>query len=52
MRLVADPALEAVTGRYFDETREARALPQAYDEHARARLRAVAQELTGVPAAS
>ena len=52
MRLVTDPALETVTGRYFDETREARALPQAYDERARARLRALAEELTGIPAAA
>jgi NAD(P)-dependent dehydrogenase (short-subunit alcohol dehydrogenase family) len=50
MRVVADPALETVSGRYFDETREARALEQAYDEGARARLRALAEQLTGVRA--
>lgn len=48
VRLITDPALENVTGRYFDQTREARALPDAYDERARARLRAVAEQLTGV----
>jgi len=48
VRLVSDPALENVTGLYFDMTREARALRQAYDARARARLRAVAEQLTGV----
>ena len=48
VRLVRDPALETVTGLYFDMTREARALPQAYDPRARARLRAVAEQLTSV----
>jgi NAD(P)-dependent dehydrogenase (short-subunit alcohol dehydrogenase family) len=48
MRLVTDPELETVTGRYFDMRREARALDQAYDEEARARLRGVAERLTGV----
>jgi NAD(P)-dependent dehydrogenase (short-subunit alcohol dehydrogenase family) len=48
VRLVSDPAMENVTGRYFDQTQEARALPDAYDERARARLRAVAEQLTGV----
>ena len=32
-------ALAGTTGRYFDEQREARALPQAYDPAARTRLR-------------
>jgi NAD(P)-dependent dehydrogenase (short-subunit alcohol dehydrogenase family) len=47
MRLISDPTLENVTGRYFDQAEEARAVPQAYDERARARLRAVAERLTG-----
>ena len=47
-RLIRDPALENVTGRYFDQTQEARALPQAYDARARARLRGIAGQLTGV----
>ena len=46
VRLVTDPALETITGRYFDQTQEARALPQAYDDRARARLRAIAEQLT------
>ena len=47
-RLVTDPALDRVTGRYFDQTQEARALDQAYDERARARVREIAERLTGV----
>jgi NAD(P)-dependent dehydrogenase (short-subunit alcohol dehydrogenase family) len=45
VRLITDRALEDVTGRYFDQSQEARALPRAYDERARARLRAVAENL-------
>jgi NAD(P)-dependent dehydrogenase (short-subunit alcohol dehydrogenase family) len=52
LRLITDPALDHVTGRYFEQTQEARALPQAYDERARARLRGIAEQLTGVPAGS
>ncbi len=48
VRLITDPGMENVTGRYFDQTQEARALRDAYDERARARLRAVAEQLTGV----
>ena len=47
-RLVTDPALDRGTGRYFDQTQEARALDQAYDERARARVREIAERLTGV----
>jgi NAD(P)-dependent dehydrogenase (short-subunit alcohol dehydrogenase family) len=50
LRLIADPELDSVTGRYFDQTREARALDQAYDERARVRIRAIAERLTGVGA--
>ncbi len=45
LRLVADPALDGVTGRYFDRTREARADPQAYDAAARDRLRRLSDAL-------
>jgi NAD(P)-dependent dehydrogenase (short-subunit alcohol dehydrogenase family) len=38
-RLVVDPELDGVTGKYFDRLREARAHPQAYDADARPRLR-------------
>jgi NAD(P)-dependent dehydrogenase (short-subunit alcohol dehydrogenase family) len=37
-RLLTDPALATVTGRFFDRTREARADDQAYDPAARAAL--------------
>jgi NAD(P)-dependent dehydrogenase (short-subunit alcohol dehydrogenase family) len=48
VRLVVDTALEGVTGRYFDRTRESRANPQAYDADARRRLWDLSEELTGV----
>jgi NAD(P)-dependent dehydrogenase (short-subunit alcohol dehydrogenase family) len=48
LRLIDDPALDGVTGRYFNGTREARAYPQAYDEDARRRLRELSERLTGV----
>ncbi|SFQ07352.1 NAD(P)-dependent dehydrogenase, short-chain alcohol dehydrogenase family [Actinomadura madurae] len=45
-RLVTDPALDGVSGRFFNGLREARADAQAYDTEARARLRALSDELT------
>lgn len=50
VHLITDPGLEKVSGRYFNQTREATAHPQAYDDRARARLGAIAQQLTGVSA--
>ena len=47
LRLVADPALEGVSGRYFERDREARAHAQAYDPDARRRLRELSTELVG-----
>ena len=47
-RLVADPALAGVTGRFFNGLREARADPQAYDPAARHRLRDLSEKLTGL----
>jgi NAD(P)-dependent dehydrogenase (short-subunit alcohol dehydrogenase family) len=47
-RLVADPELEGVTGRYFNRTREARADEQAYDAEARRRLWDLSERLTGL----
>jgi NAD(P)-dependent dehydrogenase (short-subunit alcohol dehydrogenase family) len=38
VRLATDPALDAVTGRFFDREAEARAEDQAYDPEARRRL--------------
>jgi NAD(P)-dependent dehydrogenase (short-subunit alcohol dehydrogenase family) len=46
MRLIADDALANATGRYFDGTRDARADAQAYDRQARAKLRAMSEQLT------
>jgi NAD(P)-dependent dehydrogenase (short-subunit alcohol dehydrogenase family) len=46
MRLIADPELDGVTGRYFDGKRESTANPQAYDAEARKRLWALSEELT------
>ena len=51
VRLAADPALDGVSGRYFDGQREARADPQAYDGAARRRLWELSERLTGVGAA-
>ncbi len=47
-RLVTDPELDEVSGGFFDGTRSARAMRQAYDPEARARLRELSRELTGV----
>lgn len=46
-RLVADPALDGVTGQYFDVQQEAEADPQAYDRQARQRLRELSEQLVG-----
>lgn len=46
-RLAVDPELAGVTGRYFNGVRETRPDPQALDPQARARLRAIADELSG-----
>jgi NAD(P)-dependent dehydrogenase (short-subunit alcohol dehydrogenase family) len=48
VRLVIDPALDTVSGQYFDVLRESRANAQAYDKVARQKLRALSTELTGV----
>ncbi len=48
LRLVIDPALDGVTGRYYNGQREARADPQTYDPAARARLRTLSDQLTGL----
>jgi NAD(P)-dependent dehydrogenase (short-subunit alcohol dehydrogenase family) len=45
MRLIADPALDGVSGRYFDGLAESRAIDQAYDAGARAQLRKLSDEL-------
>ncbi len=48
LRLIADPELEGVSGRYFEGTREGAADPQAYDPEARAELRRLSLRLTGL----
>jgi NAD(P)-dependent dehydrogenase (short-subunit alcohol dehydrogenase family) len=48
LRLIIDPELDGVTGRYFNGTRDARAEEQAYDPGARRRLRELSRRLTGV----
>jgi NAD(P)-dependent dehydrogenase (short-subunit alcohol dehydrogenase family) len=45
MRLIADPELDGVTGRYFTAGHGSRANPQAYDEDARRRLRELSERL-------
>jgi NAD(P)-dependent dehydrogenase (short-subunit alcohol dehydrogenase family) len=45
LRLVADPDLADVSGRYFDGLHEAAADPQAYDAAARERLRGLSERL-------
>ncbi|WFB07847.1 SDR family NAD(P)-dependent oxidoreductase [Streptomyces sp. LX-29] len=46
LRLVADPELAGVTGRYFDRFDVGRADEQAYDASARARLSELTERLT------
>ena len=50
MRLIADPELDGVSGRYFNGTREDAAEGQAYDEVARRRLWELSERLTGLSA--
>jgi NAD(P)-dependent dehydrogenase (short-subunit alcohol dehydrogenase family) len=47
MRLITDPALDGVTGQFFDGLKTARALPQAYDREFRAQLREVTDRMLG-----
>jgi NAD(P)-dependent dehydrogenase (short-subunit alcohol dehydrogenase family) len=48
--LATDPALDGVTGRYFDGRRESRPNPQAGDAAARRRLRDLSDRLAGLAA--
>jgi NAD(P)-dependent dehydrogenase (short-subunit alcohol dehydrogenase family) len=50
IRVASDPALQAVTGRYFHELREAESSPASYDQAAARRLWEVSAALTGLPA--
>lgn len=49
LRVIIDPELDDVSGRFFNQREDAAANDQAYDKSARARLRALSEELTGVP---
>jgi NAD(P)-dependent dehydrogenase (short-subunit alcohol dehydrogenase family) len=46
-RLVVDPGLDGVTGRFYNGRQESRAQDQAYDPMARRRLRRLSDDLTG-----
>ena len=46
-RLIADPELDGVSGRYFDQLEEGAPHAQAYDAEARRRLWALSEELVG-----
>jgi NAD(P)-dependent dehydrogenase (short-subunit alcohol dehydrogenase family) len=46
LRLVEDPTLDGVSGRFFDGLRESAAHPQAYDAEARRRLWELSERLT------
>jgi NAD(P)-dependent dehydrogenase (short-subunit alcohol dehydrogenase family) len=48
VRLVASPELNRVTGRYFNGEVESEPHPQAHDAAARAELRRISNELTGL----
>jgi NAD(P)-dependent dehydrogenase (short-subunit alcohol dehydrogenase family) len=48
-RLVDDPTLAGVTGKFFDRTREARADASAYDPSVQSRLWKLSLALTGAP---
>ncbi len=49
LRVIIDPALETTSGRFFNQREDYRAAPQAYDREARARLRELSEQLTGIP---
>jgi NAD(P)-dependent dehydrogenase (short-subunit alcohol dehydrogenase family) len=48
MQLAVSPKLEGKSGLYFNVMTESRANPQAYDAKARAQLRRLSRELTGL----
>lgn len=47
LHVCASPALEGVTGKYFEDCRERRSSPESYDEEAARRLWEVSESLTG-----
>jgi NAD(P)-dependent dehydrogenase (short-subunit alcohol dehydrogenase family) len=48
MHLAADPSLDHVTGKFYDELKESPANAQAYDAAARRQLWELSEELTGL----
>jgi hypothetical protein len=48
LQLAVSPRLEGKSGLYFNVMNESRASPQAYDAKARAQLRKLSLELTGL----
>ena len=49
-RMITDPALTKITGRFYDQLVEARAhVAEAYDSGVRERLWRISLELTGAP---
>jgi len=48
LRLVTDPGLDGVTGRYFSGLRPAGPHPQAHDANARRQLRTLSDRLCGL----
>ena len=48
LNLAVGPEMEGKTGLYYDGLKPARANPQAYDEAARAKLRALTERLVGI----
>ncbi len=47
MRLITDPALDGVTGQFFDGLAQSRAMPEAYDVDFRRKLREVTGGMLG-----
>jgi NAD(P)-dependent dehydrogenase (short-subunit alcohol dehydrogenase family) len=47
LRLIRDPALAGVTGRFYDRMQESRANPDAYRPELQARLWEISEQLTG-----
>jgi len=47
VRLITDPALDGVTGQFFDGLEASRARPEAYEPQFRARLREVTDRMLG-----
>jgi NAD(P)-dependent dehydrogenase (short-subunit alcohol dehydrogenase family) len=49
LKLILDPELAGISGRFFDRTTEKQAHPRAYETHQRNRLWSVSERLTRTP---